>query len=227
MHGTLEERMLQHMLNTRREKHGWSDQSGRRIDSGRAPDLDGKRSLARMQADNDARSLQWLQSIKSRYASIRGADPSPSKKPGGMNPNVFFDAVSRRDLEYARRILMDEGDVNIRNSSGSTLCHVAVKSGDLDMLKAILQFRPGSCIPALRCSNSHALSADVNMKENDEVGGSTALHAATLLGELEMVKELLDAGADPRVQDKEGRTPLHVCAMKGYLEIAERLLESS
>jgi len=163
-----------------------------------------------MQADNDARSLQWLQSIKSRYASIRGADPSPSKKPGGMNPNVFFDAVSRRDLEYARRILMDEGDVNIRNSSGSTLCHVAVKSGDLDMLKAILQFRP-----------------DVNMKENDEVGGSTALHAATLLGELEMVKELLDAGADPRVQDKEGRTPLHVCAMKGYLEIAERLLESS
>ncbi|EKX31803.1 hypothetical protein GUITHDRAFT_41614, partial [Guillardia theta CCMP2712] len=52
----------------------------------------------------------------------------------------------------------------------------------------------------------------------------TALHAATLLGELEMVKELMGAGADPRVQDKEGRTALHICAMKGYLEIAEFLI---
>ena len=66
----------------------------------------------------------------------------------------------------------------------------------------------------------------MNLKDNEEVGASTALHAATLLGELEMVKELMGAGADPRVQDKEGRTPLHICAMKGYLEIAEFLIET-
>uniref|UniRef100_A0A6U6CS15 Uncharacterized protein n=1 Tax=Guillardia theta TaxID=55529 RepID=A0A6U6CS15_GUITH len=96
-----------------------------------------------MQSEKDAPALQWLQSIKNKYASIRGFDSSPSKRPGGMNPNIFFDAVGRRDLEYARRILMEDGDVNIRNSSGATLCHVAVKSGDIEMLKVILQFRPG------------------------------------------------------------------------------------
>lgn len=54
-------------------------------------------------------------------------------------------------------------------------------------------------------------------KQTDEMG-FTALHCATNLGEPELVKLLLEAGADPNAESKFGITPLHLVQVPADIE---------
>ncbi|KAK8783496.1 hypothetical protein V5799_010140 [Amblyomma americanum] len=51
------------------------------------------------------------------------------------------------------------------------------------------------------------------------------LHWACDRGHLEVVKLLLDRGADPEAKDAEGQTPLHYAASCGHQQVAELLLK--
>jgi len=44
-------------------------------------------------------------------------------------------------------------------------------------------------------------------------------------GHLEVVKLLLEHGADPNVKNRDGKTPLHNAASEGHLEVVKLLLE--
>ncbi|MBK6982962.1 MAG: ankyrin repeat domain-containing protein [Betaproteobacteria bacterium] len=64
--------------------------------------------------------------------------------------------------------------------------------------------------------------AQINSRFGGE--GQTALHRAAAQNEVQMVKFLLDHGADPNVADADGNTPLLVTAYKGHLEVALLLI---
>jgi hypothetical protein len=72
-----------------------------------------------------------------------------------------------------------------------TLHRVALESS-VDMLNEVLKNK--------RCPQ-------INIKDSD---GSTALHGACYMGNLSIVRALLEAGADVNIRDKNGNTPLHV-----------------
>ena len=52
----------------------------------------------------------------------------------------------------------------------------------------------------------------------------TALHAAASRGDQEIVRILLEAGADPNARQEGGFVPLHSAAQNGNLPVAELLL---
>ena len=46
--------------------------------------------------------------------------------------------------------------------------------------------------------------------------GNTLLHSAVVSGDIREVRKLLDAGANPRIVNREGRTALQVAAILGH-----------
>jgi ankyrin repeat protein len=53
--------------------------------------------------------------------------------------------------------------------------------------------------------------------------GNTLLHGAVISGDVEEVKRLLAAGANPDIANREGRTPLHAAVLFGHRELYELL----
>jgi ankyrin repeat protein len=49
--------------------------------------------------------------------------------------------------------------------------------------------------------------------------GNTLLHGAVVSGDVQEVKRLLAAGADPRIANRDGKTALQAAAIMGHAEL--------
>ena len=58
------------------------------------------------------------------------------------------------------------------------------------------------------------------------VDGQTALHQSCLSGNLELVKLLVQFGADARLTNRDGWSPLHLAAYRGHRDIALYLINT-
>ena len=63
---------------------------------------------------------------------------------------------------------------------------------------------------------------DVNMEDSDK---RTALYFAAVMGRTDLVKVLLEHGANPNLADKYGRTALHAAAREGDANMVSELLK--
>jgi ankyrin repeat protein len=61
---------------------------------------------------------------------------------------------------------------------------------------------------------------------NGAAPGDSPLHAAARLGHGEVCQALIQAGADPDLQDKLGETPLHKASSGGHVEVLTALLDA-
>jgi ankyrin repeat protein len=86
------------------------------------------------------------------------------------------------------------------------------------MHKAIM---PGAGIAAL--DELRRCGASVDAVDED---GYTALHVAAAAGRADVVRWLLDSGADPSIQAFDGRTALHAAAAVGHLEACELICDA-
>jgi ankyrin repeat protein len=68
-----------------------------------------------------------------------------------------------------------------------------------------------------------SVGADVNAKLCDN-NGWTTLHKVCWNGNMQVVIELLDHGADIEAKDNDGDTPLHWAVIKGHLPVVKALL---
>ncbi|KAJ8930043.1 hypothetical protein NQ314_017208 [Rhamnusium bicolor] len=128
--------------------------------------------------------------------------------------------------------------VNMSDSSGNTAMHYAVSHGNFDVVSILLDSKvcdinkPNKAgytsvmlvsLAEVR-SQTHAnvvrrlfQLADVNIRAKQH--GQTALMLAVSHGRLDMVKMLLEAGADINIQDEDGSTALMCAAEHGHIEI--------
>jgi ankyrin repeat protein len=90
-------------------------------------------------------------------------------------------------LEVLHLLVGAGADLNHVDGTGSSVLKDVAEGGDLEMIRAVLE-----------------LGATVDITST----GDTPLHAATGADQLEAMRLLLDAGADPNAQDVDGCTPL-------------------
>ncbi|CAH2007936.1 unnamed protein product [Acanthoscelides obtectus] len=133
--------------------------------------------------------------------------------------------------------------VNLSDSSGNTAMHYAVSHSNFDVVSILLDSKvcdinkPNKAgytsvmLVSLAEVNSQTHAnvvrrlfqlADVNIRASQH--GQTALMLAVSHGHLDMVKMLLEAGADINIQDEDGSTALMCAAEHGHIEIVKHFL---
>ncbi|XP_037420233.1 ankyrin-1-like isoform X1 [Triticum dicoccoides] len=131
--------------------------------------------------------------------------------PGNDSPQTaFFDAATEGDLRRLRELASGKdaeekawlADVSIQ---GVGPFQAAARLGKVDVCRCLVE----------------ELGFDINAGSKI---GVTALAAAALDGKMDVVRYLLDNGADPNKKDDAGSVPLHCAAKFGHHEAARLLL---
>jgi ankyrin repeat protein len=176
--------------------------------------------------------LDMCQMLLEHHADVRAHDDS-------RNTSLHL-AASKDHLEIARTLLKYNAEVNSWNENGSTPLLIALSGGNIDISRLLLAHNAHALVYdnkgntplhlAAICHLEVARSlleckADVNALDNE---GLTPLQRASegqREGYLEIMRLLLDHGANVIVHDKRRNTPLHFAASEGHLEVAHMLLE--
>lgn len=95
-----------------------------------------------------------------------------------------------------------------------TELRLAARSGDAEEVRAILD----------QISGSEALSA--LLSSSDNISGNRALHYCSANGHMDVLRLLIEAGAELDYKNLSGSTALHYSAVNGHVECARALLEA-
>eukprot|EP01038_Epipyxis_sp_PR26KG_P012816 gene12816-17183_t len=115
-------------------------------------------------------------------------------------------SLSRLVTHYNYSKSLNTVDMNL-----STPIHLAVKKEDIRILETLLSYN----------------IIDLNALELRSIGGYSALHHACRLNNIEMVKILLVAGANPNIKCNStlGETPLQICCKYNLINCSKLLLD--
>jgi ankyrin repeat protein len=142
--------------------------------------------------------VRLLLSRSKAELNVRGQD--------GMTPLLL--ALSQGHAEVAKYLLEAGADATLADEVGNTALYQAVGRGNGEFVRLLL-------------SRS---KADLNVRGQ---GGMTPLLLALSQGHAEVVKYLLEAGADSTLADEAGNAALHQAAGDGHGEIVRLLLSHS
>ncbi|RMD73492.1 MAG: ankyrin repeat domain-containing protein [Lentisphaerae bacterium] len=130
---------------------------------------------------------------------------------GNLAPSAegVFQKALEGDLEAVKKAVEHDPSLVLypEDGTGKTLLHYATLSGDIDLVRFIIENRPR-----------------VN---HQDAQGCTALHYAAEKGFTEICQLLINAGAYNRISNKIGLRPLHLAAQGGHTEICRILLNES
>jgi ankyrin repeat protein len=121
---------------------------------------------------------------------------------------ALHQAASQGAIKMMELLLANRADVNAASNSGYMPLHGAVSYGNMDTKKLKVEILLKS-------------GANVNAKTSSD--GETPLHKAISRGDIEIVKLLLNYGADVNAKSKYGVTALHFA--RNSNAIAQLLVE--
>ena len=148
---------------------------------------------------------------------------------------------AKKDCPDVVKSLVDAGaDIEARNSLGRSPLLVACENGNFAQVTMLVEAGASVCATdkkketclTLAAHNGHTETVrylvglpevDVDQPGRDHY---TALHSAVSEGHPDVVKVLIDAGADIKVTDHVGRTLLFNACSKGILGIVKMLVEA-
>lgn len=124
--------------------------------------------------------------------------------------NPFLLSCLTNDLTLLRLVLPANPDLNCLTRFGGVGITPASEKGHVEIVRELL------------------LHTEINVNHTNFVGWTPLLEAIVLndggAKQQEIVKLLLDNGANPHMTDKYGKTPLELAREKGFDEIANLLL---
>jgi uncharacterized protein len=164
----------------------------------------------------------------------------------GMNPNLknesgeppLFVAIRNNNRMMLKLLLEYDADVNFKNSKGSTILMYCLAAGKMKLAQELLKYGAladfnyryaegkTALMLAILSKDRRFVSSVVKFRQNLNIRddyGNTALMYAAGMGMSDLVKTLLQKGADKKLKRKDGRTAHDIALAKGYSYIAKLL----
>lgn len=186
-------------------------------------------------------ALKWSVTSANKAAILleHGANPDLMEKEYGASAPLMW-AAQLGYVETVKVLLKHHAQVNLKTDSkdgrGYTAVYKAASNNHTEIVKILadagadLKCKSPSDWTALHVAPAEAASVLLRYRKRiniDEKGywGWTALHYAIHFGEIEMVKLLVNSGADLNVVDDAGDTPLATATWRGNHEALNVLLQ--
>ena len=147
-------------------------------------------------------------------------------------------AVHYKQLEYVRYLVESGADILIRDDKGLSPLYYAVQQESLDIANYLVLFAAGSSkygkqwLTPLRKlvaqGNNELVRYLVEFagEEKYDIGSSSPLFCIKLYRNLDIVRLLVESGADVNHRTKDGLTPLHNAVQCNNLEYVRHLVDS-
>jgi cytohesin len=169
-------------------------------------------------------------------AALRNRDSQAAQQAlsAGANPNTrdqfgqypLQEAVQRGDLDRVRVLLAAHADPNL--GSVQKPLFIAAQRGYAEIVQALLDAgardKNESLVVAVGDGHREIVAMLLQAGADVHFGADTALRKAAHNADLELVNELLAAGADPGARAEDGETALHAAAYKGSRELIQLFL---
>ncbi|XP_071414561.1 diacylglycerol kinase zeta isoform X5 [Pithys albifrons albifrons] len=123
------------------------------------------------------------------------SSPAPSAEPERCLPHkddLLIEAAKGGNFSKFQELHRAGRDLMVRDSSGQTVLHHAVKSGSKDIVRYIIENAPSEILDA-----------------TEEENGETSLHQAAALRQRTICHYIVEAGASLMKTDLQGDTPKH------------------
>jgi ankyrin repeat protein len=142
---------------------------------------------------------------------------------GNYRRTVLMNAARSGNLEVVKFLIDKGADVNARTIQGRTALIDAAWGGNLEVVKLLID--KGADVNAKRQDGWTVLMCaadwqnqlpDLSAKDEE---AETALDAVAMARSLEVVKLLIDKGADVNAKDETGQTALSLASVNTQLEI--------
>jgi ankyrin repeat protein len=127
--------------------------------------------------------------------------------------SALVEAAYSRHGDVAALLLDKDANPNAAGA-GYTAMHIAVLTGDLDLLKALLAHGANPNVQLAK--GTPVLRDNVDLHLRDELIGATPFFLAAKFVEVEMMRTLAASGADTRLGLRDGTSPLMAAAGVGW-----------
>ncbi|XP_043670574.1 ankyrin repeat domain-containing protein 16-like isoform X1 [Vespula pensylvanica] len=187
-------------------------------------------------------AAQFARTHVLRYLIEKGAIVDCSKRADWTPLMLACTKIGSEACKCIRILLEAKADPLRRNKDGWIPAFIICRSGDVNALRLFLDFAPESI--SLRSNNGRSslhiaafngheeiidllLAVDPGLVNARDSSGATPLHEAIKGGNLNIVKRMIQFGADFRATDKVGQTILHVASLIGSVEMMEYILTNN
>jgi len=137
-----------------------------------------------------------------RVQAILRTVAAKTQEGSALGPQLIAAIVSK-DYTKAQQVLHQGADPDASDGARTALM-LAVRTGDARFVRALIEH-----------------GGDVNARGDHSINGITVLEFAMKYGTVEIVKLLLEGGADPQLTDGFGKTPQEYAREQGDPEILE------